>query len=127
MTENEVPLSKETASAGESALDPIELAGSINRAYERLMSTKRDLARAVYVLEAHEKRMRVENAEVLLEAKNARAMDIYLEGLMDGEEYRTLHKERTRAELAHFDARTEVDRLKLLVRLMEASKDASED
>lgn len=126
MTENEVPPSKETASIGGSTLDPIELAESINRGYALLASTKRGFARASYILDTHERRMRIENAEALLEAKNARAMDMYLEGLMDSEEYRTLWKEKARTELAHFDAKSEVDRLKLLVRLMEASKDNPE-
>ncbi len=126
MTENEVPHSKDTASIGKSTLDPIELAESINRGYALLTSTKRDLARASYILDAHERRMRIDNAEALLEAKNTRAMDMYLEGLMDSEQYRTLWKGKARAELAHFDAKAEVDRLKLLVRLMEASKDKPE-
>lgn len=125
MTEKKVSPSKETASTSESATGRGELVESINRAYEMLKSTNRDLARAAYALEAHQKRMRIENAEALLEAKNARAMDMYLEGLTDNEEYRTLVMKKTRAELAHFDAKAEVERIKLLVRLMEATTDDS--
>lgn len=106
------------------ASPPLErdaLAGEINRAYASLASAGRDLARAKYVLEAHERRTRIENADALLEAKNLRAMDMYLEGIMDTEEHRNLVKEKTRAELAHSEAKADVERLKLLVSLVGVS------
>ena len=44
---------------------------------------------------------------------------VYLDGLLDTEEHHRLEAHRTRAELDHQHERREVDRLHLIVRLLE--------
>jgi hypothetical protein len=105
----------------ESGLDARELAGEISRAYGRLAETRRGMVVAEGALSEHERRARVENAETLLEAKNERTAALYLEGILDTREHAELLSARRRAELAHYEARTQVERLELLVRLLEAS------
>lgn len=62
--------------------------------------------------------MKLDSAEALLEAKNERTANLYLEGLLDTDEHRRLEAEKTRAELDHRHARREVERLHLIVRLI---------
>jgi hypothetical protein len=79
------------------------------------VSAERELAEYV-------RRIRLDNAEVILEAKNERTASLYLEGLLDTDEHRRLEAERARAELGHQHARREVERLHLIVRLVGTSE-----
>jgi hypothetical protein len=97
-----------------------QLHEEINAAYAELHATAEDLARADRELSEHVTRVRVENADALLEAKNERTAAIYLEGLLDTEDHRNLSRAREGAELAHQRAKREVERLHLLVRLLSA-------
>jgi hypothetical protein len=90
----------------------------INEAYRRLRVAAEDLARADRSLEEHVRRIRLENVETILEAKNERTASLYLEGLLDTDEYRRLEADRARAELDHQHAIREVERLHLIVRLL---------
>ena len=92
----------------------------INVAYRQLSAATEDLARADRELTEHVRRVRLDNAEAILEAKNERTASLYLDGLLDTDENRRLEADRTRAELDHQHARREVDRLHLIVRLLEA-------
>ncbi len=91
----------------------------INSAYRRLSAAAEDLVRADRELAEHVRRVRLDNAEAILEAKNERTVSLYLDGLLDTDEHRRLEDDRTRAELDHQHARREVDRLHLIVRLLE--------
>ena len=91
----------------------------INSAYRRLSAATEDLVRADRELAEHVRRVRLDNAEAILEAKNERSASLYLDGLLDTDEHRRLEAERARAELDHHHARREVDRLHLIVRLLE--------
>jgi transposase-like protein len=90
----------------------------INSAYRRLKVATEDLASADRELAEHIRRVRLDNAEAILEAKNERTASLYLDGLLDTEEHRRLEGIRARAELDHQNARREVDRLHLIVRLL---------
>lgn len=105
----------------EGRLDADGMAGEISHAYERLGETRRGLVEATGELSEHERRVKVENADTLLEAKNERTASLYLEGILDTPEHADLSSAKRRAELAHYEARLEVERLELLVRLLEAS------
>ncbi len=102
-------------------LDAERLAGEISRAYERLADTRRELVAATDALSDHERGAKVENADTLLEAKNERTASLYLEGILDTLEHSELLSAKRQTELAHYEARLEVERLELLVRLLEAS------
>jgi hypothetical protein len=90
----------------------------IDAAYRRLDTASEDLARADRRLSQHVKRVRLDNAEAILEAKNERTASLYLDGLLDTEEHRRLEADRARAELELQHARREVERLHLIVRLL---------
>jgi hypothetical protein len=105
-------------------LDAEGLAGEISRAYERLTATRRELVAATDALSDHERGAKVENADTLLEAKNECTASLYLEGILDTPEHAKLVSTKRRAELAHYEARLEVERLELLVRLLEATANA---
>ena len=102
-------------------LEARELVAEIPVAYGRLAETRRGLIAATDRLSDHERRQKVENADTLLEAKNERTAALYLEGILDTPEHAALLAEKRRAELAHYEARLEVEKLELLVRLLEAS------
>ena len=102
-------------------LDAGGLAGEISHAYERIRVTRRELVAATDALSDHERRAKVENADTLLEAKNERTASLYLEGILDTPEHAEVLAAKRRAELEHYEARLEVERLELLVRLLEAS------
>lgn len=104
-------------------LDAEGLAGEISRAYERLAGTRRELVAATDALSDHERRAKVENADTLLEAKNERTASLYLDGILDTPEHADLVSTRRGAELVHYEARLEVERLELLVRLLETTPD----
>ncbi len=90
----------------------------INAAYRRLSAATEDLARADRELTEHVRKVRLDNAEAILEAKNERTARLYLDGLLDTEEHRRLEIDRARAELDLQHARLEVERLQLIVRLL---------
>ena len=94
------------------------LVEEIDAAYRRLSAAAQDLARADRELAGHVRRIRLDNAEAILEAKNERTASLYLEGLLDTDEHRRLEAQRGRAELDHQHARREVERLQLIVRLL---------
>jgi hypothetical protein len=94
------------------------LVEEINAAYRRLSAATEDLARADRGLAEHVRRVRLDNAEAILEAKNERTASLYLDGLLDTDEHRSLEADRARAELDYQHARREVDRLHLIVRLL---------
>ena len=95
-----------------------KLIEEINQAYEKLHDAAEGLARTDRELSEYVGRVRLENAEVLLEAKNERTATLYLEGMLDTDEHRALSEARNRAELDHGHARREVERLHLIVRLL---------
>ncbi len=94
----------------------------INEAYRRLSDATEALASADRSLSEHVRRIRLDNAEAILEAKNERTANLYLDGLLDTEEHRRLEADRARAELDHHHAMREVDRLHLIVRLLGATE-----
>ncbi len=106
-------LGEETATTNEALIE------EINEAYRRLSTATEVLADADRSLAEHVRRIRLDNAEAILEAKNERTATLYLDGLLDTDEHRRLEADRTRAELDHQHARREVDRLHLIVRLLE--------
>jgi hypothetical protein len=95
------------------------LIAEINSAYRRLSAATEDLARVDRELSEHVRRVRLDNAEAILEARNERTASLYLDGLLDTDDHRRLEDNRARAELDHQHARREVDRLHLIVRLLE--------
>ncbi len=90
----------------------------INAAYRRLNAAAEDLVKADRELTEHVRRVRLDNAEAILEAKNERTARLYLDGLLDTEEHRRLEIDRARAELDLQHAKREVERLQLIVRLL---------
>ncbi len=94
------------------------LVEEINAAYRRLSAAAEDLARTDRELAEHVRRVRLDNAEAILEAKNERTAGLYLDGLLDTDEHRRLEAQRARAGLDHQHARREVERLQLIVRLL---------
>ena len=90
----------------------------INSAYRRLKAATEDLASADRELAKHIRRVRLDNAEAILEAKNERTASLYLDGLLDTDEHRRLQDNREKADLELQHARREVERLHLIVRLL---------
>ena len=90
----------------------------INSAYRRLKAATEDLAGADRELAEHIRRIRLDNAEAIVEAKNERTASLYLDGLLDTDEHRRLEDIRARADLDLQHARREVERLHLIVRLL---------
>ena len=90
----------------------------INAAYRRLSVATEELVRADRELAEYVRRIRLDNAEAILEAKNERTASLYLDGLLDTEEHRRLQDIRAKADLDHQHARREVERLHLIVRLL---------
>jgi hypothetical protein len=90
----------------------------INAAYRRLSAAEEVLARSDRELAEHVRRVRLDNAEAILEAKNERTASLYLDGLLDTDEHRRLQDDRASAELDCEHARREVERLHLIVRLL---------
>ncbi len=90
----------------------------INAAYRRLGAATEDLSSAERQLAEYVRRVRLDNAEAILEAKNERTASLYLDGLLDTEEHRHLEADRASADLAFQHARREVERLHLIVRLL---------
>jgi hypothetical protein len=92
----------------------------INAAYRRLGAATEEMARAGRDLAEHVRRIRLDNAEAILEARNERTASLYLDGLLDTDEHRRLEADRARADLDLQHARREVERLHLIVRLLGA-------
>lgn len=95
-----------------------ELIQQIETAYKKLGATRRKQARAETARRRHEIRIRQDNADALISTKNERTEKLYLEGLLDTDQHRKLQDDEKRAELEHFEARCEVDRLQLTVKLL---------
>ena len=106
----------------ETAITNNALIEEINEAYRRLSAATEALASADRALAEHVRRIRLDNAEAILEAKNERTASLYLDGLLDTDEHRRLEADRARAELDHQHARREVERLQLIVRLVSATE-----
>ena len=104
----------------EMAMTNEALVEEIDAAYRRLGAATEGFARADGELAWHVRRVRLENAEAILEAKNERTANLYLDGLLDSDEHRRLEANRARAELDLRHARLEVERLHLIVRLLGA-------
>ena len=94
------------------------LVEEIDAAYRRLSAAAEALAGTDRQLAEHVRRIRLDNAEAILEAKNERTASLYLDGLLDTDEHPCLEAQRARAELDHQHARREVERLQLIVRLL---------
>jgi predicted transcriptional regulator len=109
------------AGGGEIMMTSDTLIEEINAAYRRLSAATEDLARADRELAEHVRRVRLDNAETILEARNERTASLYLDGLLDTEEHRRVEDNRARAELDLQHARREVERLHLIVRLLETN------
>jgi hypothetical protein len=90
----------------------------INMAYRRLSAAAEELVRADRELAEYVRRVRLDNAEAILEAKNERTASLYLDGLLDTDEHRHLQDNPAKADLGHQHARREVERLHLIVRLL---------
>jgi hypothetical protein len=108
----------EQAGVEETPINNDALIEEINSAYRQLSAATENLARADRELAEHVRRVQLDNAEAILEAKNERTASLYLDGLLDTDEHRRLEDIRARAELDHKHARGEVDRLHLIVRLV---------
>jgi thioredoxin-like negative regulator of GroEL len=83
-----------------------------------LSAAAEDLVRADRELAEHVRKIRLDNAEAILEAKNERTASLYLDSLPDTEEHRRLQDNRAKADLDHQHARREVERLHLIVRVL---------
>jgi hypothetical protein len=104
----------------EAAMTNGGLIEEIDSAYRRLNAATEELASADCELAEHIRRVRLDNAEAILEAKNERTASLYLNGLLDTDEHRRLEADRARAELDLQHAQREVERLHLVVRLLGA-------
>jgi hypothetical protein len=109
---------KRPEARGETPMTNDALIEEINSAYRQLSAAAEDLMRADHELAEYVRRVRLDNAEAILEAKNERIASLYLDGLLDTEEHRRLQDNRARADLDHQHARREVERLHLIVRLL---------
>jgi uncharacterized membrane protein len=107
-----------TPRRGEAQMTNDVLIEEINAAYRRLSAAMEELVRADRELAEHLRRVRLDNAETILEAKNERTASLYLDGLLDTGEHRRLEADRARADLDLQHARREVERLHLIVRLL---------
>ena len=90
----------------------------ITSAYRLLSAAAEELVRADRELAEYVRRVRLDNAEAILEDKNERTASLYLDGLLDTDEHRRLQDNRAKADLNHQHARREVERLHLIVRLL---------
>lgn len=114
------PLMRDRHAREEALIEQIE------KAYKELGATRRKLARAESARRRHEQRVRVDNADALMGAKNERVANLYLDGLFDTDQYRKLVDAEKGAELDHFEARAEVDRLQLTVKVLRATARAND-
>jgi hypothetical protein len=94
------------------------LVQEITTAYRWLSAATENLAGADRELSRHVRRVRLDNAEAILEAKNERTANLYLDGLLDTEEHMGLEDDMARAQLDLQNAKFEVERLQLIVRLL---------
>ena len=103
---------------GETTMTNDALIEEINSAYRLLSAAAEELVRADRELAEYVRRVRLDNAEAILEAKNERTANLYLDSLLDTDEHRRLQDNRAKADLDHQHARREVERLHLIVRLL---------
>lgn len=98
-----------------------ELSAQIERAYRELAEAAEELAQAQLLYERKVRDLRVTHAEELIECKNERTANLYLDGILERDrEFFDLEGRKAKSELDHQLARREVERLHLLVRLMSA-------
>ena len=116
--EGSVSMAKAPEARGETPMTNDALIEEINSAYRRLSAAAEDLVRADRELAEYVRRVRLDNAEAILEAKNERTASLYLDGRLDTDEHRRLEGIRARADLDFQHARREVERLHLIVRLL---------
>jgi hypothetical protein len=109
---------KTPAARGKTTMTNDALIEEINSAYRLLIAAAEELVRADRELAEYVRRVRLDNAEAILEAKNERTATLYLDGLLDTEEHRRLEDIRAKTDLDLQHARREVDRLHLIVRLL---------
>ena len=109
---------KANRAKAEAPMNNDALIEEIDLAYRRLNDATEKLASADRELAEHIRRVRLDSAEAILEAKNERTASLYLDGLLDTDEHRRLEADRARAELDLQHAKREVERLHLIVRLL---------
>ena len=97
-----------------------ELIAQIDEAYRSLKTTSEELASTDRALSEHVRGVRIKIADTLLDAKNERTANLYLEGALDSEDYRRLLTDKECADLEHQHARREVERLHLVVKVLSA-------
>ena len=73
---------------GETPMTNDALIEEINSAYRRLSAAAEDLVSADRELAEYVRRVRLNHAEAILEAKNERTASLYLDGLLDTDEHR---------------------------------------
>lgn len=94
------------------------LTQEIRDSYAALAQAKTQLLRAEAELAGYELDLRTAHAEALIEAKNERTAGLYMDGLKDHDEYRRLRADRMEAEVAHAEARYQVEALQLVVKAL---------
>jgi len=109
---------KRVKAKAEAPMTSDALIEEINAAYRQLNAATEDLVSADHELAEYVRRVRLDNAEAILEAKNERTASLYLDGLLDTDEHRRLEADLARAELDLQHAKREVERLQLIVRLL---------
>jgi len=112
------PTANRAKAKAEAPMTNDTLIEEINSAYRRLNAATEELASADRELAEHIRRVRLDSAEAILEAKNERTASLYLDGLLDTDEHRRVEADWARAELDLQHARREVERLHLIVRLL---------
>ena len=96
-----------------------DLTAQIERVYPKLAEASEELAQAQLLYERKVRDLRVTHADALLECKNERMANLYLDGIMERDrELLQLENRKVRAELEHQLARREIERLHLIVRLL---------
>ena len=111
-------MAKTPEARGETTMTNDALIEEINSAYRLLSAAAEELVRADRELAEYVRGVRLDNAEAILEAKNERTANLYLDGLLDTDEHRRLQDNRAKADLELQHARREVERLHLIVRLL---------
>lgn len=82
----------------------------LDEAYRRPSAATEEIARTDGDLAEHVGRNRPHNAEAILEARNGRTANLYLDGLLDTDEHRRPEAERARADLALQHSRRKGDK-----------------
>src|SRR5829696_10563516 len=94
----------------------------IDAAYLRLSAATDELARSDRELAEYVRRVRLDNAEAILEAKNERTASLYPDGLLDTDEHRRLEADRARAVRSLKRGKNNVEGMRLIVRLLKTKE-----